>query len=1054
MMVFYRNPRLLVTAVGLVVVAGLSALATIVRQEDPTITNGAAVIVAPFPGASAERVEALVTEKIEAEFRELSEIETVSSTSRNGVAVVAVELDEQIQGRQAEEAFSKVRDALSDAYAQFPPGLPPPLFDDERFGAYSLITGITWSMPGAPQRGILKRYAEELQDVLRDVPGTDAVRVFGAPREEISVTFDPQAIAAAGLTTGQVAQAIAGADAKVSAGVLRGVRNNVLIEVTGELDSLERIRRIPLTRAADGASLLLGDIADVRRSVEQPASDLAIVNGEPAVVVAAKLAVGERFERWSGRALAKVEEFEAQLPDGLGLQIVFDQAEYTEARLSGLVGNLFAGFVIVVTVLFVTLGARSALIASLTLPLVSLASIFVLRLLGVPIHQMSVTGLIVALGLLVDNAIVVVDSIRAKRLEGADRSVAVQRSLSHLWSPLLSSTLTTILAFMPILLLKGRVGEFVGAIGLSVIVALAISYAFSMTIVPAFAGRFLQGKESGPAGFWRRGLTLPRLTAWFVRSLDWSLARPRRSMLLASTLPVLGVVGALTLPQQFFPPADRDQLHLEMRLPQQASIEETVQATAVVDDVLGRNEDIVAVNWFIGRSAPAFYYNLRQDQDGTPSYAQAQIRASSAEAVERMLGTLQSELDAAVPSAQILVRELTQGPPVDAPIEIRLYGPNLDTLRALGLELRARLSNVPSIVHSLTTLTAMSPKIWLRADEDKSNLAGLDLVDIANQLNFRLEGIAAGSILEDNEEIPVRVRVSNETRSMIDRIGSTSLLSPSAMIRPTDSDGGFPGIPLESLVDVELRPSLDGIPHRNGRRVNVVRGYTAAGVFPDTAFSALQEVLDANPVVMPPGYRMEVGGDAAERKDAMGNLFAYVPVLVLLMIAMVSLSLNSFRLGAVVFAVAIQSMGLGLLSVAIFRFPLGFQALIGLVGLVGVAINAAIVINAALKIDPDAVAGSALAVRRIVVADTSRHIISTTITTFGGFLPLMLSSGGFWPPFATGVAGGVVLSTIISFYFVPAAFLLITRRRPVNVFEQAPVDAAPEPAPLTMEPAQ
>ncbi len=1058
MMLFFRNPRLLATAIGLVLVAGLSALATIVRQEDPTITNGVAVIVAPFPGASAERVEALITDKIEDELRELPEIQTLSSTSRAGVAVVAVELDEQIQGRQADEAFSKVRDALSDAYVRFPPGTPPPLFDDERFGAYTRIVAIVWDMPGEPQRGIMKRVGEELQDRLRDVHGTDTVRLFGAPGEEIAVVFEPETLAAAGLTTGQVAQAIAGADAKVSAGVLRGDANNVLIEVTGELDSLERIRSIPVTRTQQGAMLMLGDIAEVRRTVQDPPSDLAIVNGKPAVVVAAQLAVGQRFDTWGGRVQTLVDDFAAELPHGLALETVFDQSKYTQARLSSLTGNLIAGFAIVVLVLFVTLGARSAIIASLTLPLVSLGAIFMLRILGVPIHQMSVTGLIVALGLLVDNAIVVVDSIRSKRLQGIEAEAAVQSSLRHLWSPLLSSTLTTILAFMPILLLKGRVGEFVGAIGLSVILSLAISYVFAMTIVPALAGRFLTGEQGeDEATFWQRGIRLPKVTAWFERSLDWSLSHPKRSILLASMLPLFGVLGALTLPQQFFPPADRDQFHIEMRLPQQSSIERTISTTSEVERVLRSHEEVLSVSWFVGRSAPPFYYNLRQNQDGKPSYAQAQVTASSVEALVTLLPTLQRELDEAVPNAQVLVKELMQGPPVDAPIEVRVYGANLEILRDIGQQLRERMARVPVVVHSLATLTASSPKIWLRADEDKTKFAGLSLVDIANQLNFRLEGVPAGSVLEDSEEMPVRVRVSDFTRSTLDEIGSTTVVGGRGAFGPKAGPPGFPGIPLESLVDLELRPSLDGIPHRDGRRVNVVRGYTEAGVFPDTAFKAFEQVLANDPIVLPPGYRLETGGDAAERQEAMGNLFASVPVLVLLMIALVSLSLNSFRLGSVVFLVSLQSMGLGLLSIALFRYPLGFQALIGLVGLVGVAINAAIVINAALRVDPEAVAGSALAVREIVVGETSRHIVSTTITTFGGFLPLILSAGGFWPPFATGIAGGVVLSTVLSFYFVPAAFLLITRRHPVNEFSTEADSAEPqgsELAGLSQEPAE
>ena len=489
-----------------------------------------------------------------------------------------------------------------------------------------------------------------------------------------------------------------------------------------------------------------------------------------------------------------------------------------------------------------------------------------------------------------------------------------------------------------------------------------------------------------------------------------------------------------------------------MRLPQQASIEETARATAKVDALLRQSEDILGITWFIGTSAPPFYYNLKQDQDGNPSYAQAQVLASSVTAVQELMPKLQRELDEAVPNAQILLRELLQGPPVDAPVELRIYGPRLSTLRELGEQLRERMSRVPTIIHSISTLTATSPKIWLKADENQASLAGLGLVDVAAQLNYRLEGVPGGSILEGNEEIPVKVRVSEETRSTLDQIGSTPLLARNGrgpMIEPE----GFPGIPLETLVDLELRPTLDGIPHRNGRRVNVVRGYTTSGVYPETAFNGLRDVLETDPIETPPGYRIEVGGDAAERSDAMTNLFAYVPVLVLLMVAFVSLSLNSFRLGAVVFAVAIQSMGLGLLSIALFGYPLGFQGMIGLIGLVGVAINAAIVINSALRADRDSVAGSPEAIREVVLGETSRHIVSTTITTFGGFLPLILSPGGFWPPFATGIAGGVLLSTIISFYFVPASFLLVTRRRPVSNWEEGRRELEPADG-LVLEPAE
>jgi multidrug efflux pump subunit AcrB/outer membrane protein TolC len=1044
---FLRDRRLLVLVIGLIVVAGLSSLATITRQEDPTITNGIAVIVTPYPGASAERVESLVTNEVEDALRELSEVQLLSSVSRNGVSVVTAEIDERIQGRDTERVFSEIRDALDDARTGVPPGALPPIFDDERFGAYTLVTAIRWTSPEPARLGMLRRYAEELQDRLRDVPNTDVVRVFGAPEEEIRVGYDPDALAAAGLTPGHLARALDRADAKVAAGTVRSPANEMLLEVEGELDSLDRVRDVPVVTGGTGQELRIGDVAHVERAIADPPRELAVSGGQPAVYVAAQLAAGERFDRWTPRAMERLDGFRELLPDGMEATVVFDQSVYTRARLAGLVENLVQGLAIVLAVLFVSLGLRSALLVATALPLVALTSLATLQALGVPIHQMSVTGLIVALGLLVDNAIVVVDAVRAQRLAGVPSVNAVDASLRRLWVPLLASTLTTVLAFFPILLLAGRVGEFVGTIGLSVIVALVSSYFLAISVGAALAGLFLPATPADAGGErgWRgqgrrsitRGIALPGLRRRFEKSLDWSLRRPVSSMVLASAVPIAGFVGATTLPQQFFPPADRDQFHLELRMPETATIAETADATRRVDAVLAQISEVDRAHWTIGKSAPPFYYNLTQNQDGTPSYAQAQVDVRRAGDVPRLLPRIQDALDRAVPEAQILARELLQGPPVEAPIELRLYGPDLDELRSLGDAYRERMARVPQVTHTRATLTAGTPKAWLAVDEAEAGLAGLDLVAVAHALDARLEGIPAATVLEGTEEVPVRVRVrEGDRRSLSDALSAPLVVPPARGTLPPPS-APVPAIPLSSVADVDVRPVLAGIPHRNGQRVNTVRGYLDAGVYPETATSALDAVLARDPVAMPPGYRVEVGGDAAERADAMGNLFASVPTLVLLMVTVIVLSLASFRLGAVIFAVAIQSVGLGLLSLAVLRYPLGFNAMIGLIGLIGVAINAAIIITSTLQDSPRAVAGDRHEIRSLVVGETSRHIVSTTITTFGGFLPLILAGGGFWPPFASGIAGGVLLSAIVSFYFVPQAFLLLTRRRT----SKAPVPA-------------
>ena len=1012
---FFRNPRLLSLVLMLLLVAGLSALATLPRLEDPIITNRVGLVITSFPGASAERVEAQVSEPVEQTLRSLAEIDTITSVSRPGLSVVTVELRENIF--QVAPVWSRIRDRLGDVAARLPAGAGAPALDDERGYAYTLILGLVWELPEPASLAIVNRFAEELQTRLRNLPGTDLVRRFGEPEEEIRVLVDPDRLVAANLDSRAVATAIQRADAKVAAGQVVNERRQLSIEISGELDSLGRIRGVPLREGEAGRILQVADVARVERTVVDPPGTLARVGKRPAVVVAARMEARQRVDLWAADARRVVEEFRAELPAGVRLQTLFDQSGYTEKRLATLVGNLLTGAGIVVLVLFLTLGWRSALIVATALPLTTLLALAGLKWLGLSIHQMSVTGLIVALGLLVDNAIVMVDAIGTRLRRGEDAQRAVAASIARFWVPLLASTLTTVLAFMPIILLPGPAGEFVGGIGVSVAAALISSYVLSQTVIPALAGRWLG--TSRQTGWWRNGLSAGPLRRLFVASLDASLAHPGLSMLAAFTLAILGFVGASTLTEQFFPPADRDQFHIEVRLPPETVIVDTERTVLAIHRELMGFQGIRTANWFIGESAPPFYYNLKQGQDGVASYAQAQVQVGTLDDVARLVPRLQRYLDARFPRAQILVRTLEQGPPFDAPLEVRVYGPDLQTLRRLGEDLRGIMAMVPTVTHTLASLSGGRAEVKLRVNEDNARLAGLPLTELAGQLASSLSGAVGGSVIEATEALPVRVRVPDAGRAGVAAVLSQPLL------------GGAGGLPLAAVAETALAPSLDAVSRRNGQRLNTVSGYLRAGVLPQDALEAFQARLADADLDLPPGYRLEYGGESAERNDAVANLMGSVGLIVVLMIATVVLSFNSYRFTLVVFAVAFQAMGLGLLSVTLAGYSLGFVVMVGIMGLIGLAINAAIIILSTLQADPRAMAGDRLAIRDGVL-ETSRHIVSTTLTTMGGFLPLILAEGGFWPPFAVAIAGGTGLATVVSFYFVPAAFRVLvglSRRR-------------------------
>lgn len=1023
----YRQKRILGLVIFMIVAIGATALLTIGRQEDPTITNLFATVVTPYPGADPARVEALVTEKIEEELREIDSIVEIASASRTGISVITLELSSFISDVELEQAWSEIRDALADAAQNLPAGVPEPEFDNDRTGAYTAISALTGRDGREIEPALLNRYAELLQDRLRGVGGTELVRLFGEAEEEIRVEIEAKRLTSLGLTVDDVADAIRRADAKIEAGRVTGDDKDFLIEVAGEIDGLDRIRAIPLIETEDGALTRVGDVANVSRGIERPRAKKALVEGDTAVLIAARMQSDLQVDAWMGRVRAALDDFERSLPHGIEHQLLFDQSAYTAKRLGELGQNLLIGIGLVITVLLITLGWRAALVVAATLPLTALLSLAILQKLGVPIHQMSVTGMIVALGLMVDAAIVMTDEI-ARRIQGRKpRERAIGSAVRRLAVPLLASTATTVFAFMPMAVLPGPAGDFVGSIATAVIVMLITSFLLALTVTPAIAGLILPDREEGDRrSWWRNGVDPGVIGRLFAASLDLSLRHRGLALIAALILPVVGFGAFPVLTAQFFPGVERDQFYVQVKLPDGASLAATERLVEEADQILRSRDEIQAVTWVMGESAPSFYYNMMMNQDGVSSFAEALVTTRDQRLTKALVPALQTVLDRELPQAQSIVRHLVQGPPVAAPVEVRVVGPELPVLKGAAAEMRLLMASIPEVTHTKASLESAAPKLVFDFDEDKLRLAGLTLADAAGQLDDLTMGATGGSLVEGPEELPVRVRLNDAGRDHVAAIEALDLLPPDA--RRLVAEGAYPGIPLASLGEARLVPSESPIDRRNGERVVTVQAFLQLGVLPEEALAELQELLEVQPLDLPPGYRIEYGGDTDARAETINNLLGPIGLIVALMVASIVLTFNSYRLSLIAGVVSILSMGLSFLALALFDYPFGIQALIGVIGSIGVSINAAIIIMTALQAKPAAAAGDRRAIRDTVM-ESSRHILSTTITTFGGFLPLILAGGGFWPPFAMAIAGGVLLSTVVSFYFVPPAFSLATTWR-------------------------
>ncbi|GHD30300.1 efflux RND transporter permease subunit [Halioglobus pacificus] len=1030
----FNNRRYFSLVLLVIVVVGLTSFRSIGRQEDPTITNFVATVKTFYPGATPDRVEALVTRIIEDELREIPEVEEISSTSSTGVSFVTVQLLDSLSDEALERGWSEIRDAVDDAAQSFPPGVSPSQIDTDIMSSYVRIVAIRSADHSEAPLTLLKRIAEDFADRSRNFTGTKLVDLFGMPEEEIRVQVDEMALAARGISFAEVAAALRAADPKVSAGRTTGTNGQFLIEVAGDFDSQERIREVIVRTTADGRAVRIADIASVYKAAVTPPRSLAFSQGHPSILVGVSMKEGLQVDRWSADFDDFMNDFRANAPAGIIIETSYDQSGYTRERLNGVAANLAIGVSLVILVLLFTLGWRAAVVVAVILPLCSLMSLTLLYYIDVPIHQMSVTGLVVALGLLVDGSIVVTDEVRKRLLDGRSAGQAITDSVSRMRVPLLSSTATTVLAFTPMVILQGPAGDFLGSIATSVVVMLGSSLVLALTVTPVLAARLLPGGLERGGHWWNLGMDSGALGQWFVRSLDWSLTHKAASIVLALALPITGFLAFPTLTAQFFPGTDRDQLYIQVSMPNGSSLENTRAIVGQMDERLRGEPLIRRVDWTVGESPPGFYYNMRRAQDGIPSYAEALVLTRDENKTDALIRRLQREFDSAYPGARTIVRGIDQGPPVDAPLEVLVLGPNLEVLRELGEQFRQRMEMVPDITHTTTSLTAGAPKVVFNLDEQRLRLAGLQLADVADTLDAALLGRTGGEILEDTERLPVRARLIEESWS-----DSEQILNMRLPIAAATGADRLPAVPLNTLGSFDIVPSRSPISRENGVRVNKVQGYLVRGVLPEEALKLLRQDLADNPIPLPVGYKFQFGGDSDERAGVVEDIMAPMGLILALMLATILLTFNSWRLSAVSFLVCICSLGLSLLSLALFNYPFGVQALIGVIGSIGVSINAAIIIMTALQLDKGAMTGDVIATRNVIM-DSSRHIVSTTVTTFGGFLPLILEGSQFWPPFAMAIAGGVLLSTIVSFYLVPPLFLLVSRKTPEALATSEPAE--------------
>lgn len=996
------NERLIYTLVLVLALAGLAAYFSMIRQEDPAFPYRGGLITVAFPGADPARVERLVLQPLEEELAGVEEVEHTQGTARQGVAVVRVTLLPSVY--DTETAWDRVRIAMDDAAREFPDGVGKPDLDDRIVTASTAVIAIT----GSDDPLALDDAAERLKAHLLDLPDMSSIRVIGDPGEQITVALSDAALFRTGLTPEQLLGQLDASNQIIAGGSLSVGGRSLVLRPRTDYRSIEEIGETPILLPGGGV-VPLDSIAEVQRSEAQPPTERVWFDGTRAVALDIKSQRDATHVVNFGRRLrAEIDSLRGDF-EPLEIREMFYQPAFTESRLDNLTQSLFYAVLIIVAVLFAGMGLRVGLLVATVLPLVTLSALAVYAMGGGVLHQIAIIGLVIALGILVDNAIVMTENIQHHLNTGASRAEAATRSVRELAAPLFAATGTTLAAFAPLLLAKGNAADFTRAIPITIMLSLTISYVFAVTFTPIVARRFLRPQDR------RREIDAP-----VVRLADRlgrvSTSRPWLMVVLGTAILVGAFSSGAWLDQQFFPNADRNQVVIDLSMPEGTHLEITQKMAARMERALHDHPAVNEVHGFVGFSGPSFYYNLtRQPQE--PHSARLVAKTGSLAENHELIEWTRRFARQELPGVEVVASILRQGPPVTAPIEVRVFNPDPERLALATERIFADVLTVSGARDVRQDLGTGAPSVVYTVHDAAARRLGVTREDVAQALLGRTHGIVVGQYRAEEDPIPIRLRSPQGEYFPLAELETVNVYG----------DDGRP-IPLAQVASARLEMQPAAIRHYNQHRVARVSAELADGYVYSEVLAPIREGIAG--LDLPPGTRIEYGGEAEASQEANTAILQAAPLGVGLLLFFLLMEFNSFRrMGLVLLTIPFAVAGVipGLLLLGI---PFGFQPLQGIIALVGIVVNNAIVlidvVDHRLRDGADIVQAVRDAVRR-----RTRPILLTTATTIAGLLPLALSDTTLWPPMAWTIITGLIASAMLTLLVLPALCrLLLGFRRP------------------------
>ena len=1002
-----RHKSIIYYFIAVLLTFGIFSFTHMGRMEDPDFTMRTMVVGVSWPGASPQQMSDQVTDKLEEKLRDLPGVDYTKSFTDGSKSVIYINLKEDLPSNKIRPAWEEARNMINDEWKSLPSGVQGPSINDRFDDVYGTIYALSGDEFSYEEK---RQQAENLKRQLLSVPNVKKITLIGVQEKSLDVTINKDKLASYQVSTQQLLTALKQQSAMVPAGMVNTDTNNVYLRINGVFDSVDAVKNMPIR--INNQTIRLGDIANVTMTYKDPSSPQFYYEGKPAIGIAISMDAGANNIEFGKAIDTKLKELKTTIPAGLSLDQVSNQPHIVKESIGDFSQSLFEAIAIVLLVSFASLGIRTGIVVALTIPVVVSTTFVLMYENGIYLHKVSLGALILALGLLVDDAIIVVEMMSVKLEEGFNHWRASTFAYESTAFPMLSGTLITCAGFLPLALAEGMVAEFTKSLSIVVFMALILSWIASVLVSPVLGYKIIENKAEKPESEWtRRDHIMHRLkTVFYARFeslLHWALGHHKAVLLLTLGAFILSLLSFPLIKQEFFPSSTRNEIIISMQFPQSSSIDYTQNQAKSLDALLKDNEHIDHFTTYVGEGSPRFVLTLEPELPRA-NFMQTIIVTKSLEDRDALFKDLQDQLNDQYPSALINMQFVQIGPPSKYPVMLRVSGPDASEVKTIANDVKAKMQEDKDLHNIAFDWPDTEPVAQIHIDPDKARMLGINSYAVSLHLQSLLSGTKSGEYYEGNQTIPVTFRLSGNENHNLAALSSLPIQT---------GNGSY--VPLSQIATISMSQEEGIIWHRNMMPTISIHANVGPGVLGNAKTKEIYNKLAEYRQDLPTGYTIDLDGSAEKSVTAVQKLLVPMPIMLFAIMTILMFQLKRIAL----MFMALFTAPLGLIGVVlalnITRTPLGFMAILGIIALSGMIIRNSIILLDQIEIHR----AEGQSAREAIINSATlrfRPIMLTAIAAILGMIPLMGSV--FWSPLAIAFSGGLLVATILTLIVLPVMY--------------------------------